>query len=220
MTTNILPKKGIPVLAYSTSDPLSQRLCCLFLRYSNQDKQASIILQSSIPIHGFDDEQSFSLLIDADNMVPATNSLAIATMSLAPDQVDKIARSGGTPDLRTLSLTIKKPCPIWCPSSCKSIAPKHGFDSPFHQFVKLIGASEVHVLFDYKWIHWDNRAPFQRIISHPEAFVRFPVDKHYEKYCWLADSSVFSPVQDVVSDAPPPYTNTPNKRGQCEFLRT
>jgi hypothetical protein len=210
MSYNLLRKGGIPALAYPKSDPASQWSCSLLIKYCETRMLATISLQTSIPIHGYDDEQTFILQYGADNWVPGTISLGPATICPSRTQLNAIARDG-KPKPRSLFLTMRNPCRIWCPPSTGSIAPKHGFDAPFHQLVKLARATAVHIVFDYSWLHRDKQAQLQRIINEPGELVGFPVDDHYAKMYRQADWSVFSPCEDV-SEAPPSYAEASNKR--------
>ena len=220
MAHNLVRKGGIPALAYSTSDAASVSSCSLIIRHSEPHMQATISLQFSVPIHGFDDDQSFTLLYDADNLVPGTNSLGPATVSLPQARLDEISRQGN-PKPRALSLTLKKPCPVRCPPSSGSVAPKHGFDSRFRQLVDLARATEVHILFDYNWLHRDYHAQFQRLINRPERLTGFRAGNSHTTLYRQADWTVFSPVEEAVSEAPPSYTNASNKRSrQGKFLST
>lgn len=207
--TNNIRKHGFPVLAYSTLEPASPWLCSLLFKHSDKRKQATISLKSSISIHGFEDEQIFMFQYDADNLVPGTSSLGPATIPLPQTRLDEIARQAA-PQMRTLSLSIKETCPIWCPPFSGPIAPKPGFDTPFHQLVKLAKATAVHILFDYNWLHKDHQPSFQRFISQEERLTGFPVGAYYAEHYRLADWTVFSPFD--AAQAPPSYAECSNKR--------
>jgi hypothetical protein len=227
MTCNLINKRGVPVLAYPVSDVASQWSCSLVVKHSETRMQATISLQSSIPIHGFDDEQTFTLVYDADNLVPGETSLEHTSMSLPQARQREIARQG-SPKVKTICLTLKKPCPVWCPLASGTIAPKHGLESPFHQFVKLARATEIHILVDYNWLHRDKQARFERLVSHPEELTGFTINNYASRFR-QADWTVFSPIEDVASEAPPSYANiaseSPSKcvskrPRQCEFFNT
>ena len=205
MTCNLINKRGIPVLAYPVSDIASQWSCSLLVKHSDPRMQATISLQSTIPIHGFEDKQTFTLVYDADNLVPGETSLEDTNMSLPQTQQRKIARQGA-PRMKTLCLGLKKPCPVWCPLSSGTIAPKHGFDSPFHQLVTLARATKIHVVLDYNWLHRDKQTRFERLVGHPEELIGFTVDNYASRFR-QADWTVFSPIKDAASEPPPSYTN-------------
>lgn len=213
MSCTLVRKTGIPVLAYSTSDAASQLSGNLRVRYFASRMQATISLQFMIPVHDSTDAQSFTFVYDADNLVSGETSLGSAIVALSPAQLDEIARSGN-PQTRLLSLKLKSPCPIWFPEHLGSVAAKIGFDAPYHQLVKLAGTTGIHVLFDYKWIHQNNRVLFQHIISHPEELTGLPAEAHLKTSCRQANWTVFSPVDDAPSEAPPSYTDASKKRSR------
>jgi len=121
-------------------------------------------------IQGFEDEQILTFVYKADDLAPGKNSLGNATTLPPQEQVDKITRSG-RPNLRTLSLTITKPCDILCPISSGIIAPKPSSDSAYPQFMNLASATEIYILFDDKWLNPNHRSQFiaelKELIAHP-----------------------------------------------------
>jgi len=163
--------------------------------------QASIYLRFSIPVRGFPQDQTFTLIYDADNLVPGASSLKPAAPSLPQNQLDKLARAGN-PQLQVLALTIKQPCPIRCPSSAENLGPKSGFEVPFHQLRKIAQATKIDVLLDYNWLHTANRALLDRLIQHPEELAGLAEDDKYIKQHRRADWTVFSPIHE---EDPPPY---------------
>lgn len=211
MIYNLVRKSGIPVLASLASDGASQWPCCLAVKYLEARMQATISLQYSLPIQGFDDKQTFTLLYNADNMVPGNTSVQPPPTSLPQDRLHDIARQGNA-HLKMLSLTLKAPCPVWCPPSPGPILPKEGFGAAFAQFVKLASATQVHVLFDWNWLHKDHCARFEHLIRHPEQLTGIPVDPSSARHFKLADWSVLGPVDDIASEAPPPYIEASKKR--------
>lgn len=221
MIYNLVRKSGIPVLASPASDAAPQWSCSLAVKYLEARMQATISLQCSLPIHGFDDEQTFTLLYNADNLVPGNTSLKPSPPCLPQDGLHGIARQGNA-NFKTLSLTLKTPCPVWCPPSSGLIAPKDGSVATFGQFVDLARATEVHILLDWNWLHKDHHARFDRLVRYPEQLTGIPVDRSSATRYRLADWSVFSPVDDVTSEAPPPYATTSKKRprqGQFALIR-
>ena len=221
MIYNLVRKSGIPVLASPASDAAPQWPCSLAIKYLEARMQATISLQYSIPVHGFDDEQTFTLLYNADNLVPGNTSLKPTSTCLPQDRLHDIARQGNA-NLKTLSLTLKTPCSVWCPPSSGLIAPKDDSGAAFSQFVELARATEVHVLFDWNWLHKDHHARFHHLVQHPEQLAGIPVDQSSAKRYRLADWSIFSPVDNVASEAPPPYATVSKKRlrqGQSILMR-
>lgn len=211
MIYNLVRKSGIPVLASLASDGASQWPCCLAVKYLEARMQATISLQYSLPIQGFDDKQTFTLLYNADNLVPDNTSVQYSPTSLPQNRLHEIARQGNA-QLRMLCLTLKAPCPVWCPISSGPTMPKDGFSDAFAQFVKLASATQIHVLFDWNWLHKDHYTRFEHLIRHPEQFTGIPVDPSSARHFRLADWSVLGPVDDVTSEAPPPYIEASKKR--------
>lgn len=211
MIVNLVRKSGIPVLASPTPNAASQWSCSLVVKYLEEGSQATLSLQSSVPVQGFDDNQTFTLIYDADNLVPGKTRLQSSPTPFRQDRLNEIARQGNA-QLKTLCLSLKAPCSVWCPRSCGSIAPKSGFDTPFHQFVELAGATEVYVLFDWNWLHRDKHARFQRLFTCPELFTGIPVNQVSARRYRQADWSIFGPADHVASEAPPPYTFPSKKR--------
>jgi len=214
MVLHLVRKRGIPVLVSSRSDPAAPWPCTLFARYSETHLQASLYLRFSVPVNGFSQDQIFTLIYDADNLVPGVNSIKPATTSLPQDQLGELARSGN-PQLRVLALAIKQPCPIHCPLSAGSLGPKNGFDAPFHQLRKIAQATEIDVLLDYNWLHVDNHAFFDKLINHPEELAGLVEDDKYTTHHRRANWTIFSPIEQ---EEPPPYAPTSHKRPrQSEF---
>lgn len=210
MTHHLVRKRGIPVLAWSKSDPAAPWPCTLFVRYSDTRAQASLYLRFSIPIYGFSQDQTFTLIYDADNLVPGVNSIKPATTPLPQDQLDELARNGN-PELHVLALVVKQTCPIRCPPSARSLSPKHGFEAPFHILRKIARATEIDVLLDYNWIHTDNRALLDKLIKHPEDLAGLPNDDKYTKQHRRVDWTVFSPADQ---EEPPSYASASHKRSR------
>jgi hypothetical protein len=217
MSHNLLSR---PALACSTSDVAWQLSCSLLVKHREGSMRATISLQFSIPIQGFDEEQTFTCLYNADNLVPNKISLQDPIIIPSHAQLVEIARPGNF-QLKTLSLNIRTPCPIWCPAFSGSIASKDGFDAPFHQLVNLAKATEILVLFDLNWLNPNKKEQLQRLITHIEEFDGFPIDEDNAKGRRLADWSVFSPIEDALPEALPSYFEASQKRSrQGEFFYT
>lgn len=199
------------MLVYSSSDVTSPWLCSLVFKHSKTRSQATISLQASILIHGFDDEQVFILQYDADNLVPGTISLEPATIPLPQARLNEIARHG-RPQIRTLSLTVKESCPLWSPPLPGPIEPKPGLERPFYQLKNIVCAIQIHILFDYNWLHRNNHAPFQHLVDHPEQLTGFPVGEYYAKILQRANRSIFGTLERAVEEAPPSYSDAFRKR--------
>ncbi|KAF2631340.1 hypothetical protein BU25DRAFT_320872, partial [Macroventuria anomochaeta] len=203
-------KRGIPVLAYPTCDTASPVSLSLFFKCNESRAQATLCLQSSLFIHGFDDAQTFILQYDANNLIPGVISLGPANISLPQARLDEIARHG-SPQIRTLSLALREVCPVWCSPSSGPLTPRPGHETALYQLAKLAQAAELHILFDYSWLRRETHAIFQRLIDHPEQLSSFPVRYHTGQYR-RADWTVFRPLSDV--DPPPAYAESSKRPRQ------
>ncbi|KAJ8116857.1 hypothetical protein OPT61_g1802 [Boeremia exigua] len=173
-------------------------------------KQFTIALRTSALLHGAEDEQAFVAQYDADNLTPGTIAFDTATIHLPGERRSAIARNAD-PQIMTLSLSLNKPCPLWCPR-LEALAPKPepGAISSFNELVALAKAMKVHIIFDYKWLHKDTRAVFQRLVKGKERLSGYPLEKYYAKALRLADWTIFSPADAAA--APPTYAEPPQKR--------
>jgi hypothetical protein len=214
MVVNYLVNRhGVAVLVYvKGTEPA---LYSLSMKASNT--QATISLQCSLHVRGFDDgEQPFIVEYGADNLVSGTTIVDIAASEhKLPSQghLARISRTASSANLRFLCLKVGKPCPIWCPPSSESIAPKHDSDAAFAHMQQLARSTVVHVLFDYNWIHKDNRKMLQDLFDEQtrKMFSTLPNPPSYEVQYMKADWTVFSPV-DALAAAPPPYSGNWKKR--------
>ncbi|KAI4699868.1 hypothetical protein J4E89_011087 [Alternaria sp. Ai002NY15] len=198
----LVSKKGVPVLASVRSDPAAQSPCVLVVKYNEEPLQLSFHLQCTTFINGFDDEQTFTLIYDADNLMRDATTLGDATTSLSHDQLTSIARAGN-PQIRALALTLAKPCKIRCPSSTATFTSKSGYEAPFHRLAALAKATAIDITFDYNWVHANNRLPLERLSKGLGAFsgVSESADG-----CVYADWAIFCTVEED-HQPPPSYTN-------------
>jgi hypothetical protein len=209
---------NITALAYPLSDPTSLCACTLVLRHDEQRRQATILLKVTIPLHDLDGQHDFVAQYDADELKPGTTTLRPGTVSLSEAQQQKLARHA-KPQMRTLSLSLHKPCKVWCPR-LPSIAPKPDFEASYRQLVELVKATEVRVVFDNNWLHKYLRQRFERLFQGEAALTGYPVHEYYNDKCNLADWTVFRPAENIAADAvpsvddaaPPAYESSSNKR--------
>ncbi|KAH6644877.1 hypothetical protein C7974DRAFT_29445 [Boeremia exigua] len=207
-------KGGIPALAYPRTDPALPVSLSLIIKCHDHRAQVTLCLQSAVPVQGSD--QTVILQYDADNIVPGAISVGPAAIPLPQDRLDALARAGN-PQMRTLSLKLKKTCPVWLQST--PLTPRPGSEAPFHQLAKLARATEVEILFDNNWLHRGVTAGFQRLVGHPEELTGFPVDQHYRQQQYkLVDWRAFNiaDTRDVTAtvegELPPAYAEGSNKR--------
>jgi hypothetical protein len=189
--THDMRKSGIPVLAYPPCDAASPVPLFLVFKFNESRATATLLLRSSLFIDNFDDAQTFILQYDANNLKPGAISLGPATIPLPQERLAGVSREGN-PQIRTLSLTLMKVCPVWCQPSFGILKPKPDHEVAFNQFANLAKATQLHILFDYNWLHRDHHAIFHRLIDRPEQLTGFPVWRHYSKQYRRGDCSVFN----------------------------
>ena len=220
--THDVRKSGIPVLAYLECDAASPVSLSLILRFNEVRATASILLQSSFFVDGYDDKQVFVLQYDADNLKPGKSALGPATILLPQHRLDEVAREGN-PQIRTLSMTLKDVCCVWCQPSLEILKskPGSGHEVVFHRFANLAKATRLHILLDYNWLHRDHHAILHRLITRPEQLTGFPVWRHYSKQYRRGDWSIFDAKDSEHVDtdtttedekAPPPAYSEGSKR--------
>ena len=181
-------KSGIAVLAYPQSGAASPVSLSLVFKCNESRAQATLCLQSSHAI----------LQYDADNILPGTVSLGPAAIPLPQARLDALARDGN-PQIRTLSLKLKKTCPVWAPS---------GPLTPCPGLANLARATAVHVVFDYNWLHRGQHASFTRLVERPEELSGFPVGRRYREQRYMqVDWRVFS-ITNEDAELPPVYAES------------
>lgn len=215
MTHNVR-RGGIPVLAYTASDAASPVLLSLVFKCNESPAQATLSVQTTLPVYGVDDTQTITLQYDADNL--ASCSLGPATIPLPQLRLDEITRKGN-PQIRTLSLNLKQACSVWHLPTSGPLAARAGFETLFDQLASLAKATKLHILFDYHWLHRETHAIFEHLVKHPEDLSAFPVDRNFAKKYTCADWSIFSTPGDEHSyatsedeDPLPSYVEASTKR--------
>jgi hypothetical protein len=125
----------------------------------------------------------------------------------------RIARTASSANLKFLCLKIGKSCPIWCPPSFGSIAPKHDSDAASAHLQRLARSTVVHVLFDYNCVHIDKQKMLRDLFDEQKRrmFSTLPFPQSYELQHRKADWAIFSPVEPLAT-APLPYSEDGNKR--------
>ncbi|KAL5113148.1 hypothetical protein ACEQ8H_008987 [Pleosporales sp. CAS-2024a] len=206
-------------MAYPTTDTSSPMPSSLMIKHNQKDAQATLSLKASIFLQGFAGAQPFMLQYDADNFVPGTVSLGPATIDLPPARLIQIARSG-SPQIRTLSLSLKACCPIWCPPT-RSIAPKQGYDAVFQQLAALAEATKLCIVLDYQYLGDEHVALIQKLIELPDQLSGVPLRYRADQFR-LTNASIFKAYEhvhaEVETDAttedeqPPAYAEASSKR--------
>lgn len=200
MAHDIFRRGGIPVLTSLASDMPLPLPCTLVAKHSAAQQQATLSLQFRISIRGFDEEQQITLLYHADNIFANAAALKIAIVSLPQALLDQIARNKGT-DMRILSLQLKAPCVVRCPTSVETIAPHKTPDMRFSQIHNIARATRLYILFDHNWLHPTKIARFQQVVTNPAPLSPF-IENNKLRH---ADWTIF----DTGVTAPPPCLSPP-----------
>jgi hypothetical protein len=216
----LVNRNGVDVLVYVNGTTPT----VYSLTIKRNEMQATISLECSLHVRGFDDvEQTFTIDYGAGDLIPGTGLIDLEDSKhtfLSPGHLERITRAGVSADLKILCLKVRTHCPIWCPPSTGRIAPKHDSDAAFAHLRQLAQSTVVHVLFDYTWVHVENRPMLKDIFDDEQrkAFSTLPKFLLFEEQHRKEDWTVFSPV-DPPAAAPPPYTGKrPRSREYFIFL--
>ncbi|KAF9690391.1 hypothetical protein EKO04_011606 [Ascochyta lentis] len=200
--------KALAYAAWNLSDaePVSPCPCSLVFRCDDA-KLATLLLAVTLPTaHGTDD--TFVLQYDADELVPYTVRLTNGNAHITPSQLDAVVPVKGKgktrPDIKTLDLSIKHPCPLWCPAQITACSPKPGYESAFQQLAHVAKATRLHIVFDYKQLRKERHSMFKAFSKAVKGLVGYPVDallikQGLRKASW----EVFAPTEPA--GAPPAY---------------
>lgn len=168
---------GFKALAYpvsNLSDPVSPCQCSLAFRCDDATKEATILLVAEILTpHA---TQTFVLQYDADELVSGAVSLSSGNKHLTRPQLDELLRDKDNKrsDIKTLALSVKQPCPLWCPGS-SSFAHRPGFEPSFQDFVDLSKATTIHIVFDYKYLRKQYQGMFRAFSKAAKGLTGYPV---------------------------------------------
>jgi hypothetical protein len=213
---SLLTQKGVPVLAYLFDCPLP---CSFKLKYSEDLMQATISLRFSISVDGFDDNQNFTLIYNADNLVADRTTLCHnVDTAISTEQQLSISRQG-QPLLKTLSLALKDPCSVQCSPRCANKAPHKSTCPTYHCFVQLARATEVKIIIDYNQYRVPKQDVLNRIIGSLGQFTacsftdtRDQVQQTVRAAFGHAASENLAASHDlpVSENPPPPYIDVSN----------
>lgn len=156
-------KKGAPAWAYAASNE-SVRWFCL-LRIAYKDTGFAVSLEHSLLSNGANENQTFMLRYEGDNLVPGKNSLRATDLFISASEKDVVARHG-KPNFQTLSLTLKNPCSILHPKNCRK------FHDDFPKLLTYARATKVHVFFDTKLV--TELDTLRSILAGSQEFTRLP----------------------------------------------
>jgi hypothetical protein len=210
----LVNRSGVDVLVYVNGTAPT----VYSLTMKRKEMQATISLECSLHVRGFDDvKQTFTIDYGADDLTTGTDLIDLKDSEYtrpSPGHLERITRPGASADLKILYLKIAKPCPIWCPPSTGGIAPKHDSDAAFAHLRQLARSPVVHVLFDYTWVHVDNRPMLNDILDDEQrkAFSTLPKSPLFEEQHRKEDWTVFSPVDPLAAAPPPSQGKRPRSR--------
>ena len=213
MAHDIFRRGGIPVLVSLASD-ISLPLPCSFVaKHSAAQQQATLSLQFRISIRGFDEEQPVTLLYHADNLFANATALKTAIVSLPQALLDQVARNKGT-NMRILSLQLKAPCVVRCPTSVETIAPHKAPDMRFGQVLGIARATRIYILLDHNWLHPLKIARFRQIVTNPEPLSPFIENNKLRHADWTIFDDTSATVLPPCLSPPPLYERniSSNKR--------
>jgi hypothetical protein len=180
MAHDLLRKGGIPALACVASaldDALFSK-CTFQVKLDDANARATFTLRHDFYLDEIADTQSFTLIYNADNLVPTTTQCQTLTWALSDQESKVVARNPTTaPNLHVLSLHLRQPCPITCPNVSSSLVSKASCATPSQPFVDLAKSTEVEIAFDLKWITPKQVKSFTSIIRQPELFRGFSVNE-------------------------------------------
>lgn len=208
---------GFPVLAYHSSNAAAPWQCDMLFKHSSKPTQATICLRFSLAIDGFVDRQSVVFQIDFNNLNHHNSSMHHPVdIHLTQERLDYIKRRLNSPhvETRTLSLSLKKPCPTWCPKSWRFITPVSAPTTPFGQLTAFAKATNVHIVFDLNRLHATSQRPFlERFLKGGRNLAGFPVADRYPEH-ELVDLKTFD-VDDPVGTLPS-YTEATHAGADAE----
>lgn len=205
--------RNTPAFAYS-SKFATLLSCNLVIKYSTSRKQAAMIVSLPTHIDGFDDAQLFDLVYNADDLVSGRTFLGPGPDDLSQSQLATITRRNDVVAVKTIHLALQTSCLVRCPPSTGCVIHKPGHDDAFRQLRNLASSTEVHIVFDANWVHEQHYAMFYRLINHPDRFGGIPTQNYKGPLSRQTDWTVFSPLDDVESEAPPSYHDVPAKRSR------
>jgi len=206
---------GFKALAYpasNLSDPILPFQCSLIFRCDDAAKQATVLLVATIPTAH--DTTTFVLQYDADKLLSGAVSLSSGNSHVLRSQLDEVLRDKNDrrPQFKTLALSVKQPCPVWCPGS-RSFAHRPGFELSFRQFVDLTKATTIHIVFDYKYLRREYQSMFKAFSKSAKGLAGYPVEGFLtELGLRKASWEVFGPVDDA--GAPPAYESSRKRARQ------
>jgi hypothetical protein len=194
---SLADKRGILALAYTENDAPVPWQCTLTILHES-NVHFTLSLAASVKIHGVVDEQHFTLRFHGDNLVPGKSLLRHNAIGFSAELFRSILQNGN-PQLQTLLLTLKAPCPLWCPITLGTVA--SSLDTPSREFVNLAKATKIYIVFDAKRLRCENLDLLRQAVKSSKQLKGVPVNSDFNfthRYRQI-DSSVLSYVKSAES---------------------
>ncbi|KAJ8116077.1 hypothetical protein OPT61_g2421 [Boeremia exigua] len=216
------PRGGIPCYAYLAQEEAQPVKMSLIFKYNESPVQASLFLQSYLPVHGVELPQIITLQYDGDNVTHGV--LGPAKLPLPQARLDYLTRKRH-PRIQTLTLTLNKPCHVWhLPTPCTPLTAQRGHEPLFESMCGLAKATTLCIAFDYCSLQKDACRFFRQLYERPQELPPC-LDRNFPDRFTRADWSVFDtrgkPPPAVHSNAAtpepellPPYATAGSKRAR------
>ena len=179
-------------MACLTSEPSSPSCHLRVFKDRDNHNQITLALHVAATLRGAEEEQAFIVQYDGDNLQSA--AVDLEPLNTRSDVRDKIARHAD-PDIKTLTLILRRPAPIWCPRD-QAIAPQANVESvtTFNEVVNLAKATTVSLVIDFKWLAPDEQSVIRHIVKGKRILAGFPsIPKYYTRYWARKDWTDFAP---------------------------
>lgn len=235
MAKQTLVLQNCPAFVYAAHNPSAIWRCTLKL--VNCKEEFGLFLKFSQQNSDADGEQFVIFQYEGDNFVPGHNSLTETDIVVSAKELIDIQARNGTSRPRTMSLTLKEACTVWCPKEPSYVHIR------FEDLLELARATDVRIFFDTRRLG-NKFTDFQKIFEGSQQFKTMPVKdeftKSHQKENWMmlnlkfgVAPAAYVPIEDtetralpsieyagarasVVKDDPPSYDeHVPRKRPRC-----
>ncbi|KAH6613129.1 hypothetical protein C7974DRAFT_428823 [Boeremia exigua] len=161
---------------HAASTSVSPVPCSLAFKYDDAARQATVLLVAtvaSIASHSSRDTHTFVLQYDADRLLPGAASLQSGSTVLS--QFDGVlrAKDDRRPQVKTLAFSLERPCLVWCPGGL-FFAHKPGSEISFQHLTELASATQIHIVFDYKYLLREQLSAFRAFAKAAQDLSGYP----------------------------------------------
>lgn len=185
----------------SVAEPVSPCLCSLVF-LCDGGKLATLLLVVSMPTAHSTTDSSFVLQYDGDNLIPNNIKLRSSRGCLRREELQDVSSVAG--DVKTLMLSTKQSCSVWCPATTPEFHPKQGSELALQRLVDLARATSVHIVFDFSQLHPPYKSTLKAFSKAARGLAGFPVEALLSKQgLRKASGEVFAPTE--IAGAPPAY---------------